>query len=165
MRKKILLLTVLSFLIFQTYAQNFVSQAIRGERGISKQFAAVPDNQSLKFNTAQVKALLNLNDKADLILKRTEQDKLGFIHFRFYQTYRGVPVENSMFVIHIKNGLLKSLGGSIVTDFDPLTDNRAAAKISAVQSITAAVQYVHAKVYAWQDADMEKRIKMQTNNA
>ncbi len=165
MRRKFLSLTLLSFIFFQAYTQNFVSQAIRGERGISKQFAAVPDNQGFKFNTAQVKALLSLNNNADLILKRTEQDKHGFIHFRFYQTYRGVPIENSMFIIHTKNGLLKSLGGSIVTDFDPLMDERSGAKISAEQSVTAAVNYVHAKVYAWQDAEMEQRIKMQTGNA
>ena len=85
MRKKILPLAILSLFIFKAYSQNFVSQAIRGERGISKQFAAIPNNQNLKFNTAQVKALLNLNDNAVLILKRTEQDRLGFIHFRFYQ--------------------------------------------------------------------------------
>ena len=103
---------------------------------------------------------MNLNENADLILKRTEQDKAGFIHFRFYQTYRGVPIENSMLIIHTKNGLLKSLGGSIVTDFDPLTDERSGAKISAAQSVVAAVNYVHAKVYAWQDENMEQRIKI-----
>ncbi len=164
MRKKIIPLMLLSFIIIKAYSQNFVSQAVRGERGVSKQFAAIPDNQSLKFNTAQVKALLNLNNNADLILKRTEQDKFGFIHFRFYQTYKGIPVENSMFIIHTKNGLLKSLGGSIVTDFDALMDERAASKISAAQSIASAVNYVHAKLYAWQDADMEQRIKIQTGN-
>ena len=164
MRKKILPLVILSLFIFKAYSQNFVSQAIRGERGISKQFAAIPNNQNLKFNTAQVKALLNLNDNAELILKRTEQDRLGFIHFRFYQTYRSVPVENSMFIIHTKNGLLKSLGGSIVTDFDPLMDERGATRVSEANAIANAVKYVHAKVYAWQDADMEQRIKIQTGN-
>lgn len=164
MRKKILSLAILSFFILNAYSQNFVSQAIRAERGISKQFAAIPTNQNLKFNTAQIKALLNLNNNADLILKRTEQDKLGFIHFRFYQTYRGVPIENSMFIIHTKNGLLKSLGGSIVTDFDPLMDERGATRVSEVNAIANAVKYVHAKVYAWQDADMEQRIKIQTGN-
>ena len=47
MRKKILSLTLLSFIIIQAYAQNFVGQNIRGQHGISKQFAAIPDNQNL----------------------------------------------------------------------------------------------------------------------
>ena len=43
-------------------------------------------------------------------------------------------------------------------------DKRAAGKISSAQSIDIAVKYVGAKVYAWQDADMQQRIKIQTNN-
>jgi Zn-dependent metalloprotease len=164
MIKRILSLALLSFIIFKANSQNFVSQVIRGEHGISKQFAAIPDNQNLRFNTAQLKGLLSLNDKADLILRKTEQDKHGFIHFRFYQTYKGIPVENSMFIVHTKNGLLKSLGGSIVTEFDPLMDERSSQKISQAQSITAAINYVHAKMYAWQDEDMQARIKKQTGN-
>jgi Zn-dependent metalloprotease len=164
MFKRILSIVLLGFIIFKADAQSFVSQVIRGEHGISKQFASIPDNQTFKFNSAQFKGLLSLNDNADLILKQTEQDKLGYIHFRYYQTYRGVPVENSMFIIHARNGVLKSLGGSIVTDFDPLMDERAASKISNVQAIAVAVKHVNAKVYAWQDADMQQRIKIQTNN-
>ena len=79
----------------------------------------MPDNEAVKFNSSQVKALLGINNNAGFVLKRTEQDKLGFVHFRYYQTYKGVPIENSMLIIHTRNGLLKSLGGSIVTDFDP----------------------------------------------
>ena len=41
MLKRILSLTLLSFILFKAHSQNFVSQAIRGENGISKQFAAV----------------------------------------------------------------------------------------------------------------------------
>ena len=84
MLKRILSLTLLSFILFNAKAQNFVSQAIRGENGISKQFAAVPDDQAVKFNTSQVKALLGINNNAGFVLKRTEQDKMGFIHFRYY---------------------------------------------------------------------------------
>jgi hypothetical protein len=38
MKKKILSLALLSFIIIKAYSQNFVSEAIRGERGISRQF-------------------------------------------------------------------------------------------------------------------------------
>ena len=114
---------------------------------------------------SQLKSLLDLNENSDLVLQRTEQDKLGFIHYRYYQTYKGVPIENAMYIIHTKNGLLKSLGGSIVTDFDPLMDDRSAQKFSTSEAISIAVKYVGAKLYAWQDAGMEQRIKEQTNNA
>ena len=131
MKRKILALALLSFFVSKSYSQSFVSKIIRGERGISQQFTSLEKNQSIPFNSSQLKLLLDLNQNSDLVLSKTEQDKLGFIHYKYYQTYKGVPVENSMYIAHTKNGILKSLGGAIVTDFDPTIDNRATQKIAA----------------------------------
>src|SRR6201989_1569225 len=128
MKRKILSLVVLSFLIIKAYPQSFISKIIRGEHGISNQFTAVNDKQAIPFNSSQLKSLLDLNQNSDLVLMKTEQDKLGFIHYRYYQTYKGVPVENTMYIVHTKNGVLKSLGGTIVTDFDELMDQRSTQK-------------------------------------
>jgi len=161
MKRKILSLLLLSFFIIQVHSQSFVSKEVRGERGISKSFTSFDNDQLVNFNASQVKSLLGLNQNSDLILKRTEQDKLGFIHYRYSQTYKSIPIENSMYIVHTKNGVLKSLGGSIVTDFDQLMDQRAAQRISGEQAISTAVRYVNAKQYAWQDAGMERSIKEQ----
>ena len=163
MKKGNLLLLFLSLSACKIYAQNFISSAIRQSSGISKQYSAIPDNEAVKFNPSQAKSLLNLNQLSDLVLTATEQDKLGFIHYRFYQTFKGIPVMNSMYIVHTKNGLLKSLGGEIVTDFTA-TQSVTAPKIQTAQAIAAAVKYVNAQTYAWQDAGMEKSIKMQTKN-
>jgi Zn-dependent metalloprotease len=64
-------------------------------------------------------------------------------------------------VFHTKDGVLKSLSGIIVTDFDQAMDRRAAKKLSDDQAIGIAVKYVNAKQYAWQDAGMEQSIKDQ----
>ena len=77
MKRKILSLLLLSFILIKAYPQNFVSKLIRGERGISKQLVSLNDNQPIAFN-GQVKDLLELNANADLILKKTAHDKLGF---------------------------------------------------------------------------------------
>jgi Zn-dependent metalloprotease len=165
MKSKILLLLFPSFVIAKAYSQNFISKEIRGERGVTKQFISVEDDQPVNFNVAQVKSLLGLNENSELVLQKTEQDKLGFIHYRYYQTYRSIPVENTMFIVHTRNGLLQSLGGTVVTDFDPGTDQRAAQRLSNEQAITIAVKHVNAKLYAWQDAEMEKSIKTLTKNS
>lgn len=164
MKRKILSIGILSFMLVQAHAQSFVSKVIRGERGMSQQFTSLEKNQPINFNGAQLKTLLDLNQNADLVLSKTEQDKLGFIHYKYYQTYKGVPIENSMYIAHTKNGILKSLGGAIVTDFDPAIDNRAAQKVSKTDAVSIAVKHVHAQVYAWQDAAMEQRIKEQKND-
>jgi Zn-dependent metalloprotease len=123
MKRKILSLLLLSFIIIKAYPQNVVSKEIRGERGISKQFISLDDEQLVNFNAGQVKSLLGLNQNSELVLNKTEQDRLGFTHYRYYQTYRSIPIENSMYRVHTKNGALKSLGGAIVTDFDPAMDS------------------------------------------
>ncbi|HEX5150550.1 MAG TPA: M4 family metallopeptidase [Parafilimonas sp.] len=161
MKRKFLSLLLLSFILVQAYAQNFISKEIRGERGISKQFISVDDDQLVNFNAAQVKSLLGLNANSDLVLKKTEQDQLGFIHYRYYQTYRSIPIENTMYIIHTKNGALKSLGGSIVTDFDQSIDQRSAQRLSASQAISMALNQVNAKQYAWQDAGLEQALRSQ----
>ena len=61
MKRKILSLVLLSLIIIKGYPQNFISKEIRGERGISKQFTSVDDDQLVNFNAAQVKSLLGLN--------------------------------------------------------------------------------------------------------
>lgn len=155
---------ILSLIIMKAYPQNFVSTIIRGERGVSKQFVAVDKTQKISFNASQVRSLLDLNKNSDLVLQRTEQDKIGFIHYRFYQTYKGIPVENSMYIIHTKNGVLQSLGGAIVTDFDPLMEKRSSQRVSAEQAVSIAIKYVGAKVYAWQDPGMEARLQVQRND-
>ena len=93
--------------------------------------------------------MLDLNQNSELVLQKTESDKLGFIQYRYYQTYKGVPVENTMYIAHTKNGVLKSLGGTIVTDFDEMMDQRSSQKISNSEAISIAIKYVNAKVYAW----------------
>src|SRR5882672_241434 len=115
MKRKILSLVILSLIISKAYPQTFVSKIIRSDQGISKQFVAVDKTQKISFNTSQVKSLFDLDKNSELVLQRTEQDKLGFIHYHFYQTYKGIPVENSMYIIHTRNGVLQSLGGAIVT--------------------------------------------------
>src|SRR6476469_4029198 len=98
MKRKILSLVILSLIIIKAYPQTFVSKVIRSDRGISKQFVAVDKTQKISFNVSQVKSLLDLDKNSEFVLQRTEQDKIGFIHYRFYQTYKGIPVENSMYI-------------------------------------------------------------------
>jgi Zn-dependent metalloprotease len=161
MKRKILPLILLSFMIIKAYPQNFVGKVIRGERGISKQLVNLDGNQPIAFNATQIKSLVDLNQSSDLILKKTESDKLGFVHYRYYQTYKNVPVENTMYIVHTKNGLLKSLGGNIVLDFDSRMNERITQKISGSQAAAIAIKYVGATLYAWQDAGMEKSLKEQ----
>ena len=93
-----------------------------------------------------------------------QADKLGFTHYRFYQTLKGIPIENSMYVAHVKNGKLSKLSGEIVVDFDESNDYSPAPALSSAQAIDIAVKKVNAQLYMWQDPGMEQRIKDQMGN-
>lgn len=84
-------------------------------------------------------------------------------HYRYYQTYKGIPVENSMYIAHTKQGRLISMSGSVVTDFDSRLESRSSS-LSAKEAVERALKYVHAEKYAWQDADFEQRIKFRKGN-
>ena len=107
MKRKILSLLLLSFFIIQVHSQSFVSKEVRGERGISKSFTSFDNDQLVNFNASQVKSLLGLNQNSELVLTKTDQDKLGFIHYFYYQTYRSIPVENTMYSVSHKGWSIK----------------------------------------------------------
>ncbi|CAN5469946.1 hypothetical protein BH10BAC2_BH10BAC2_23860 [soil metagenome] len=160
--KKQLLTLVLLALLTQADAQKNLLSVIKGEKGISKQYAAFTVEEQVGFNAKSAKTILGLNDKSNLVLYSTESDKLGFTHYRFYQTYAGVPVENSMLVAHVKNGKLVSVNASLVTDFGAAMSSKIAVRsIADKDAIAKAIQHTGATVFAWQDADMEAGLKQQ----
>ena len=85
-------------------------------------------------------------------------------HYRYYQTYNNIPVENSMYIAHTKSGKLTSMSGTMVTQFDSKMNQKIGTSVSTEQAIKAALNYVHAEKYAWEDADFEQRIKLRKGN-
>lgn len=161
MKKQLLTLALLA-LLTQADAQKNLLSAIKGEKGISKQYAAFVPQEQVAFTPGTAKTVLGLNAKSDLVLYATESDQLGFTHYRFYQTYAGIPVENTMLVAHVKNGKLVSVSSSLVTDFNAAMPFKISAKsILDKDAVLKALQHVNAAVYAWQDSDMESALKDQ----
>lgn len=163
MKKQVLSLFLLA-LATQGFSQNNFRQAITGEKGVSNQYTDLTIARQAPFNPKAASSFFQLDPNADLILSNAEQDQLGYLHYRYYQVYQGVPIENSMYIVHTKAGQVVSAGGAIVTEFDPLMKQRSYASLSSKKAVDVAINYVNAKVYAWQDPSMEQRIKMQTND-
>jgi bacillolysin len=162
--KRHLLLISMFFLSGIIYGQVNLKSSIRGVKGVSKHYTPVQKDQNIRFSPSSAKVLFGVDANSDLVLAKTESDKLGYVHYRFYQTYNGVPVENSMYTAHTRNALLNGMTGSIIVDFDPSTKQRTNARISAAKAIDAAIRSAGAQVYAWNDAGLEKSIKMQTGD-
>lgn len=50
-------------------------------------------------------------DKQKMVLKKTEEDELGFTHYRYGQAYLGIPIEDADYWIHSKDGALTTANG------------------------------------------------------
>lgn len=163
MKKQVFTLSLL--LIFTcAYSQKNIRLAISGAQGVTKHFTELNEHLQVAFNPAKASSTFGLDANAGLILINTGADDIkGMTHYRYYQTYKGVPVENSMYIAHTQQGRLISLSGSVVTDFDSRLAARSSS-ISEKKAIELALNYVHAGKYAWQDADFEQRIKFRNGN-
>lgn len=149
---------------FQVHAQNTLREIIRGEQGTSKRFVKLDPGQQPQFNLQQLRNVLNLDPEVGFVLLNEQSDALGFTHYRFTQTYKGLPIENSMYIVHVKAGRVAGLSGEIAVDFDNTRSYNTAATLSARQGIDLAVKKVAARQYMWQDSEMEQRLKDQTKN-
>lgn len=159
--KKHLLLFVATCMGVTGFAQSF---KLNSKEGVSTQANWVGPNSKIQFNPGAAKTFFGLNANSDLVLAKKQTDKLGFIHYRYYQSYNGVPVEKSMFVVHTKNGFLRGANGTVVTDFNDNALAKSSASISPQKAVAIAIAHVNAKEYAWQDESMQDRIKTQFKN-
>jgi Zn-dependent metalloprotease len=161
--KRIFTLVLLTT-VLQTYAQNTLRDMIRGEQGASKHFVRLSPEQQRSFNQNQLISLLDLDNRAGFELLDQQTDALGFTHYRYRQTYKGIPIENSMYIVHVKNGMITGLSGEIAVDFNDTRTYETSAALSERQGISVALKKVAAREYMWQDAHMEQRLKEQTRN-
>src|SRR5436190_613858 len=53
----------------------------------------------------------NLGEEYGFQLLNTETDKLGMTHYRYRQTWNGIPVAATMMIVHAKAGMMTSVNG------------------------------------------------------
>jgi Zn-dependent metalloprotease len=162
--KRQILTFLLMFILCSLAAQKNLKEVLKGEGGLSKHFLKFDVQDQVEFNPRQANNLFGIEQQSDLVIMSSETDDLGMTHHRFYQTYNGILVENAMYVAHTKAGKLVSANGSIVTEFSSPLQQRAAPSLSPSQAIAAALKYVHAERYAWQDSAFERELKLWRGN-
>ena len=168
MKKKsihLIILTALISVFSFADAQNNIQNLIQGEKGTTTPFTRLTPEQQVTFSQPAVKSILGLDVNSDLSLINTEQDQIGETHYRFNQTYIGIPIENTMYIINVKNNNLIGMSGSIILDFDKEMNSRSNASINASDALTIALNSVNAHSYAWQNLNMEQQLKEEMNNS
>ncbi len=116
-------------------------------------------DQAPASDLATNKAALYLDTDDELTLFSTQDDALGYRHYRYQQTYKGIPVEGAIYLMHEKNNRVQHANGKLVHDLD-LSTSPALSEVSALQ---AALTHINATLYAWNDPTHEQSLKQVKN--
>ncbi len=138
-----------------TKAQDLV----KGEPGMYPSYLDFKNApRSFSKNTvflADEQGKLASSTAAKLFIK--DKDNLGMEHYRYQQVYNGIPVEHTMYIVHVSNGNITSQNGTWVKDFP--ASLKPAAGITASAAIQKALAFVNAKTYKWQVPGEEALLK------
>jgi len=149
------------FFALQTKAQDLTP----GKPGMYPEFVdfknAPPafNKGSVIIATAPGKSATSTN----ALLAHSEKDNLNMEHYRYQQSYQGIPVEDAIYVVHVKDGKVISQNGKWVKDFPG--ELKAAVTLSFTAALQKAMDFTGAKTYKWQLPSEEAFIKNEQHDA
>lgn len=106
------------------------------EKGLAKNFLFNSSSTSITSEALGRTFLLQklkLTAPYNLKLLKQKTDKIGMIHYRYQLSYEGYPVENTMYILHTKQGVPVSANGDYVNDISLKTGKVIAAE-KAIES-------------------------------
>jgi len=152
MRNLILITVILHIYSFAVYA-NKTSSKKHWNKTAQKEITAKEIISNLEY--------FNLSKSDHLILKKTMQDALGFVHYDYEQLHNNTPIENASIRLHEKNGKVELINGKTAHFFKG-SDKPSINKSFALQK---ALSFVDAKLYAWQVPAYEETLCNMANNS
>ncbi|HYV94051.1 MAG TPA: M4 family metallopeptidase [Chitinophagales bacterium] len=120
----------------------------RSGREITQQQVVPYLQQHFQMSTAMAFSLLSATP-----------DQIGLTHYRYQQTFNGIPLQGTMYIVHVRNGKVVSMNGMI---FSSITS--ATASLSETDALQNALHYVNASLYRWQIPGEESLLQMMTKN-
>ncbi len=147
MRVLVHTLCVLTLIISQIHAQE------------RRTFKANEQISADKLATNKTALSLDIND--DLTLCTTKDDALGYRHYRYQQTYKDIPIEGAIYLMHEKNNRVKHANGQLIRRLNLSTTPT----INQATALQAALAHINATRYAWNDPAHEQSIKYIKKNS
>ncbi len=148
--KKILYALIGCLLFFTAEAQKNTTKTLKMEW---THFEGSQQNSAVQL--AQNKSALRLSTNDDLQLLSVKNDDLGYRRYRYQQTYKGIPIEGSIYLLHEKANRTKKANGKLIRQINLNTSSG----ISEAAALAAALRYMGADLYAWEDATHQALIK------
>ena len=162
MKKLLILCLAMSGIFFST--QTNAQDLVKGDPGMYP--------EQIRFNAnapAFTKGMVLIADASgklmtsnQALLNHLETDNLGYQHYRYQQTFAGIPVDQATYIIHVKGGMVSSQNGKWIKDFP--ADLKTAPLITNAAALNAAMKFVGAREYKWQVPGEEAFIKREQND-
>ncbi|MCD6064211.1 MAG: Zinc metalloprotease (elastase), partial [Flavipsychrobacter sp.] len=110
---------------------------------------------------AWLKENVKASPATDFKLQKQDKDEAGIDHYRYVQTYHGIPIDKSTYIVHVKNGRVTSFNGFAV---QPPSTLSATPALSETEGLEKAKQFIGAKRYKWEDDFWTKDLKERKND-
>ena len=108
---RLLSVSILCLLTNFLQAQNVDTTGLQRNDNGKISFAHVLPNTKMADATSFLKNALQVSNEDSFALVKETTDQLGIVHQRYQQYYNGIKVENAEYMIHGKNGIIKTMNG------------------------------------------------------
>ena len=142
-----------------TFAQYSVKRSEAGKTGMHASFIEYNAASAPRFEKGKIPVISengSITSLSDMILINSQKDELGFEHYRYQQTYKGIPIENAIVAVHVKDGKVLFQNGKLVKT---LPEQLSTPSISSKTAIASALNNIKAKQYAWENTAAEAQLK------
>jgi bacillolysin len=150
MKRLFTFLLLFAFLCTTTFGQKYEKQNV--DRNGNPTFVKF-DTKAKTFSKTETKAVLssmfNMTKNEEYKSVRSEKDQIGYSHERFQQYFKGIRVEYGVYIVHSRNGAIKSLGG----DYKLIKDINTTPSLSSELATEKAYAFVNAQQYVTDNTD------------
>ncbi len=108
----------------------------------------------------QNKTVLQLQKEDKLELIKQKADPLGWVHYYYQQSRKGIPIEGGECILHTRNNIVKKGNGHIIKDLNVDTTPT----LTKEQAIEIALQAHNAQLYVWDDQEYKNLIGLTENS-
>ena len=108
-----------------------------------------------------LKKQVQADAEIDFKLVKQNNDDLGFQHFRYVETFRGIPIDKTWYIVHVRNNTVTSFNG-LALNVTQKPSTKAA--LSEADGLVMAKRFVNAAKYKWEDANFTQDLRRRTRN-
>ncbi len=138
---------------------RYIQEGSNTDYPASVKFEKGSEIQQTQFLT-WMKETFEISDDIDFNLKTTEEDDLGYIQYRYNQTYKGIPIDRAEYIVQSINGNVTSFRGDVF-DIETVNIN---ASLSEQEALDKALIYMNDDHYLWESDYWESEIKERLND-